>query len=212
MAGRSLIIRSGVALAAAAGLLAAGEVALRLLDRPFSPSAFLAWNAPSTAAEGFSSASTFDPTLFWRRSSEVAPAREPKEYLLIVLGDEAALRPPGVGRAWPGLLGYLVGLNETSHPLRLLNAAEPGYSSLQGLRRFEQLAALRPDAACFAFGRNDARPARIPDTAYARRLAALGPFSRSWLALRAAHAAWEWRAPDAVGPRVDASEYRSNAA
>lgn len=214
MAASSLIIRTGVALGTLAGLLAVGEVGLRLLERPFAPAAFQGLDASPAAGDSLARAPLrFDPALFWRRLGEAAPApHDPNEYLLLVLGDGGALSPAGGPRAWPELLGYLVGLNETSRAVRLVNAAEPGYSSFQGARRFEQLAGLRPDVVCFSFGRNDARQTRIPDLEYARLLGSLGPLSGSWLALHAAHSAWGWRAREAASPRVGVGEYRAHAA
>lgn len=213
MAGRSLIIRAGFAVGSLAGLLAAGEVGLRLLQRPFAPGAFQARNAAQASrADGLAGAPlSFDPALFWRRAGAPPIRRGPSEFLLLVLGDERALGPTDTRGSWPEQLAYLAGLTESSRAVRVLSAAEPGYSSLQGVRRFAQLGDLRPDAVCFAFGANDAQRALTPDAAYARRLESLGPLSTSWLALHAAHAAWAWSAPKAMAPRVPVSEFRSHA-
>jgi hypothetical protein len=211
MAGRSLIIRAGFAAGSLAVLLAAAEVGLRLLPRPFSPALFQARNAAhGSGAGGLAGAGvSFDPDVFWRRAGAPPARRDPDEFLLLVLGDERALVRNGGGGSWPGLLADLARLNESAREVRVLNAAEPGYSSFQGVRRFAQLAGARPDVVCFAFGPNDARGARTPDAAYARRLEGLGALSSSWLALHAAHAGWAWTARETASPRVPLSEFRA---
>jgi hypothetical protein len=153
----------------------------------------------------------FDPVSFWRVTQAAPVRRDPGEFLVLVLGDGEALGLGEARAAWPDTLAYLIGLNETARPVRVVNASEPGYSSLQGRRRFEWLSGLRPDVACFAFGRNDVHSVRLSDLQYARRLDGLGPFARSWLALHAAHAAWGWLAPEPRAPRVSVDEFRSNA-
>jgi hypothetical protein len=153
----------------------------------------------------------FDPASFWRHTKAAPVRRDPDELLVLVLGDGETLGLGETRAAWPDTLAHLVGLNETARPVRVVNASEPGYSSLQGRRRLEWLSGLRPDIACFAFGRNDAHSVRLPDLQYARRLDGLGRFARSWLALHAAHLAWGWLAPEARVPRVSVDEFRSNA-
>jgi hypothetical protein len=213
MAGRSLILRTGLAVGSLAGLLGVAEVALRLLQRPFPPGWFQTRNAaPASSDDGLAVAGlAFDPRSFWHRVGAPPLRREGTEFLLLVLGDERALDRTGAGGSWPEIVAYLVGLNESARELRVLNAAEPGYSSFQGVRRFAQLAGLLPDAVCFAFGRNDARGARTPDVVYAERLEGLGALSASWLALHAAHVGWAWAPRGVVSPRVSPSEFRAHA-
>lgn len=212
MPSRSFLAKAGIPAVFITGVLVTAEVALRLLNKPFAPQAF--WRRIDPGGEAFGLTRVplrFDRESFWRRAA--APAqREPGEFLLLVLGDGEALGLRDGRTAWPDTLAHLLSLNETSRPLRVLNASEPGYSSLQGRRRFERLTGLRPELACFAFGPNDARRVRLSDAAYARRLEGLGPLGNSWLALQTAHFAWGWFASGPLTPRAEPEEFRLSTA
>ena len=212
MPSRSFLAKAVVLAVFTAGVALMGEVGLRLLNQPFGPPTFWRRNDPAWEVDGLARVPVrFDPASFWRHTKAAPVRRDPDELLVLVLGDGEALGLAETRAAWPDTLAHLVGLNETARPVRVVNASEPGYSSLQGRRRLEWLSGLRPDIACFAFGRNDAHSVRLPDLQYARRLDGLGRFARSWLALHAAHLAWGWLAPEARVPRVSVDEFRSNA-
>ncbi len=52
----------------------------------------------------------------------------------------------------------------TKHRVRVIPAAVPGWSALQGVRMLDRLEKLEPDLVIFWFGMNDAQPARVlPD-------------------------------------------------
>jgi lysophospholipase L1-like esterase len=75
-----------------------------------------------------------------------------------VIGDDETLpiRLEEALRGAPELRGRKV---------RVINGAVPGYSSVQGVRLFEKLAALEPDVVVFWFGINDAGRMRgLPDS------------------------------------------------
>lgn len=115
-----------------------------------------------------------DPVRFWK-----LPAGSAKHHVnaLGLLGDEVQLVKPHDGyriqclgdsitfgfgvayqQAYPYALEQL--LNRTRTPLvfEVWNAGVPGYSSLQGLRYFQQeLAQCHPDVVTVCFGRNDRR-------------------------------------------------------
>jgi hypothetical protein len=197
-----------VSLAAVAGT---GELGLRVLARPFDPVAFQKRNDPEGwDADGLGRVPlAFDRELFWRRTDAAeTPPPLPDERLVLVLADGSACDPRR-GTPWPERLQRLLDLNEAVRPLRVENACEPGYSSLQGRRAFDRYAG-RPELVLVGLGANDARPVRLSDAEYAVRLEGLGPLARSWLALRAAHLWWAWAAPPPASPRVAPQDTRAN--
>lgn len=84
-----------------------------------------------------------------RESSEI----EPEESVILCVGDSCTY---GFGlpqaASWPAVLNSL-------EPVRVVNAGVPGFSSWQGIKRFdEKLRRLRISALVVQFGNNDAVP------------------------------------------------------
>lgn len=202
--------RVGVLLVSLVAVAGTGEVGLRLLAWPPDPVDFQRRNDPvGWDSDGLSRVPVaFDSHLFWRRADSRESASETGERPLLVLADGSAC-DPRQGRPWPERLERLLDLNEAPRPIRILNAAEPGYSSFQGRRRLDRFAG-HPDLVLVGLGANDAHRVRIPDFEYAQRLERLGSLSRSWLALHAAHRLWASTAPQPSLPRVAAEETRAN--
>lgn len=114
---------------------------------------------------------------------------------IAVLGDSVSF---GAETAWPEILQ-----DRLRRTVEVLNFSVPGYSSVQGLRQFEdEVAGLRPDVVVIAFGWNDHWLARggLPD--HQRRLPPRWLASTSaWLSrLRIAQAAAAVRAKLAGEP------------
>lgn len=203
--------RVGVLFVSLVAMAGTGEVGLRLLGRSPDPVDFQRRNDPTGwDSDGLGRVPvSFDPQLFWRRASDGRTSPEAEhELVLLVLADGSAFDPRH-GRPWPERLERLLDFNEAARPIRILDAAEPGYSSLQGRRRLERFTG-RPELVVVGLGANDAHRVRISDVEYARRLERLGSLARSWLALHAAHRLWAFTAPQPTLPRIGAEETRAN--
>jgi lysophospholipase L1-like esterase len=228
---------AALALASVAFTLALVEIGLRLAGYRFSPIVFVRaegvddhrpfhMGAVDPRVSEADPLTIADPDLLWRpnpgvsaelssegyRGDPVPPRRAPEELLLVALGDSNTLGPLNTADHWPGMLQDALRANESRWRFQVLNAGVYGYTSFQGLRRFRQVAAHRPDIAYFSFGGNDAQPVRTPDALYAARVGAV----RRWHALRLAPPLFHltWRGIDALGgeapltPRVPLADYR----
>jgi lysophospholipase L1-like esterase len=123
----------------------------------------------------------YDPDLIWRprpgppvfnaqgyRGEELAAEKRPGDYRILALGDSNTLGWVGAGDAnWPA---YLQGsLRARDRGVTVINAGAYGYSSFQGLRRFREALALRPDLVLVSFGANDAMMVTASDAEFAAR-------------------------------------------
>ncbi|MEW6364840.1 MAG: SGNH/GDSL hydrolase family protein [Acidobacteriota bacterium] len=219
--------------------LVLAEGILRLLDYRFSPIVFVwpdnenDWRPHHMQGDGRPGSgdgplTLFDPVLLWKlnpggsrfvndqgcRGPVVRPDRNGNEYLIIAIGDSNTIGPLDRAESWPGSLQDMAALNHSARPILVVNAGVFGYSSFQGLRRFQQVLPWRPDLVFFSFGANDAHPVRVSDEEYARRIERLGRWSRLRLALPAAHLAWSIldriRPESGIIHRVSIEDYRRN--
>jgi lysophospholipase L1-like esterase len=234
-----ILEKLGLALLATLAALAVGEAALRVGGYQFSPIVFLVpendndWRAFHIgAADPRLSArdplTIFDDELLWtvnpRVSSEInaqgfrgEPIPEDKPanaYVIVAVGDSNTLGPLNARDHWPGFLQDLVALNRSRRSIQIVNAGVYGYTSFQGLRRFEQVARYPVDLVYFSFGANDAQPVRTSDAEYAARIDRW----RRWQWLRSAPfvAQLTMNAMDEIRPsaprthRVPPADYRRN--
>lgn len=118
----------------------------------------------------------YDPNLIWRpkknfrifnaqgfRGPEVGITKNRDEYRIFTIGDSNTLGPQG-SPGWPEYLGQLF---QKKHPhVSVINAAAWGYTSWQGLKRFEEVLKYKPDMVLISFGSNDAHRVTIPDKEY----------------------------------------------
>jgi len=121
----------------------------------------------------------YDHQLIWRprsnygpfnsqgfRGALLNPLKQPNEFRILVVGDSNSAGPvysPG----WPGYLQELFHSNNSS--ITVTNASCWGYSSYQGLKRFEEILKYRPDMVLISFGANDAHRVKISDKDYIKR-------------------------------------------
>ncbi|HEX6738355.1 MAG TPA: SGNH/GDSL hydrolase family protein [Vicinamibacteria bacterium] len=218
--------RAGLALGSVVLTFAVIEVGLRLGDYRFSPIMLVPRETPGDFRAFHLDTdpyAVFDADLFWRPNPEVwadmdehgyrgrAQAR-PGEALVVAIGDSNTIGAPGHGEHWTADLQDLLDHNATGRPVRVLNAGCFGWASLQGLRRFEQVLALRPTVVFFSFGANDAHRVTSPDADYAARAAWLRRWSGLRLAAPVAHRIWSLldarEQARRYRPRVSLDEHR----
>ena len=168
-------------------VVAASEVVLRLAGYRFSPLSALPEPAAEDVRAVYASGEAFtrfDATLMWTLDparaagvnsqgfcgDAVPVSRDPQVKLLFFLGDSSGCGPMQSPH-WTAQLQALLDLNAGDGPRhQIVDAGVWGYSSFQGMRRFEQLLDYRPDIAFFAFGAGDAQAVRLGDAEYADRL------------------------------------------
>jgi len=170
----------------------------------------------------------YDSNLLWRprpgtplfnsqgyRGRELASRKSPAEIRIFAVGDSNTLGWYGERDAnWPM---YLEELLRPQYPLlSVQNAGVSGYSSFQGLRRFEEALPYQPDVVIFSFGANDAMQVTMSDAEYARAGPPWLAVERLLLHLRVGHLfraavdrRWSTTKPRLV-PRVSLDEYRAN--
>jgi lysophospholipase L1-like esterase len=170
----------------------------------------------------------YDPNLLWRprpgtslfnsqgyRGRELASRKSPDEIRIFAVGDSNTLGWYGERDAnWPM---YLEEQLRPQYPaLSVQNAGVSGYSSFQGLRRFEEALPYQPDVVIFSFGANDAMRVTMSDAEYARAGPPWLALERALLHLRFGHLfralvdrLWSTSKPGLV-PRVSVDEYRAN--
>ncbi len=109
-----------------------------------------------------------DPVLFWRsirrypynaqgfKGKELPPVKGPHEFRIFCYGDSNTDGPDRGG--WPEQLQAVLDLRSLPgvREFAVVNAGVAGYSSYQGLRRFQQeVATYSPDLVLVSFGWND---------------------------------------------------------
>jgi len=170
----------------------------------------------------------YDTNLLWRprpgtplfnrqgyRGRELTSRKSPAEIRIFAIGDSNTLGWYGERDAnWPM---YLEQLLRPQYPaLSVQNAGVSGYSSFQGLRRFEEALPFQPDLVLFSFGANDPMQVTMSDVEYARAGPPWLALERALLRLRLGHlfravVDRRWSASGArLVPRVSLDEYRAN--
>lgn len=169
----------------------------------------------------------YDPVLLWRprggltfnaqgfRGPDVPSTKRAGELRILALGDSNTL---GWGKrrdvSWPHFLGQT--LAQVDARFTVINAGAWGYTSFQGVRRFDEALAFEPDLVLVSFGGNDAQRVVVPDATFAgsgiRRLRLDRFLHRTRVGqlviamadrLGSSHR-------DQLVPRVDLDEYRAN--
>src|SRR5262245_49800303 len=122
----------------------------------------------------------YDPYLIWRprsdapgfnsqgyRGREISLEKRPGDYRIFAVGDSNTLGWIGHGDPnWPAYLEQY--LNEKGGGrFTVINAGAYGYSSFQGLRRFQEALPFHPDMVLISFGCNDAMRVTISDAEFA---------------------------------------------
>jgi len=119
---------------------------------------------------------TYDPNLIWRpkenceifnaqgcKGPELEIVKGVNEYIILTIGDSNTMGPSHT----PGWPGYLRRMFRKEYPnIRIINAGLMGYTSWQGLKRFEELLKYEPDMVLISFGSNDALRVTISDKEY----------------------------------------------
>lgn len=154
------------------------------------------------------------------RGPEFAPGKEPGEFRVLCLGESVSF---GVGLrdgdTWPVRMeeALRAAPELKGRPVRVINGAVPGWSSVQGRRLFERLRYLDPDVVVFWFGFADSHQMRgLPDSA--QRFPAEGlpltlrPAWRLRLFQLVEKFVTKARAVVAEGTRVSEEEFRANVA
>lgn len=234
-----ILAKFGLALVASLAAVAVGEAALRFWGYQFSPIVFLVpendndWRAFHMGASDprlstRDPLTIFDDELLWTinprvsseinaqgyRGEQIPQDKPPNAYVIVAVGDSNTLGPLNTTDHWPGFLQDLIAINRSQRSIQIVNAGVYGYTSFQGLRRFEQVARYPVDLVYFSFGANDAQPVRTSDAEYAARIDGW----RRWQWLRSVPlvAQMAMNAVDAMRPsaprthRVPPGEYRRN--
>ena len=173
----------------------------------------------------------YDPVLIWRpRSSQFSPfnpdgfrgapiehAKRTGTRRVFALGDSNTFGwAVDDGANWPSQLQGLFTADGLA--VEVINAGVWGYTSFQGLRRFHELIAFRPDVVLVSFGANDAHPVRVPDAQYVARHDRIDQLTRATRRSRLAQLlvdVWDKAvvatgASTALVPRVSVDEYAAN--
>lgn len=173
----------------------------------------------------------YDPDLIWRpvtgqfspfnpqgfRGAPIAADRPAGTLRIVAIGDSNTFGwDVDDGANWPSQLQAL--LASTRPDAEVINAGVWGYSSFQGLRRFREMVAFRPDVALVSFGGNDAHQVLVPDAEYVRRHDRIDRVSRATRRSRLAQlvvAAWDRAgaltgASGTIGPRVPLEDYSAH--
>ena len=101
------------------------------------------------------------------RGPELPGAKPEGERWIFTLGDSNTLGwAEEDGANWPGMLAEL--LRARDDRIQVINAGVWGYSSLQGLRRLEEILPYEPDVVLVSFGSNDAHQVTRSDAEFVR--------------------------------------------
>ncbi|HUT10642.1 MAG TPA: SGNH/GDSL hydrolase family protein [Thermoguttaceae bacterium] len=120
----------------------------------------------------------YDPKLIWRprknhavfnsqgfRGKELPDEKGPGEFRIFTVGDSNTLGWAEGGASWPMYLEELVTTRYADSCV--INAGVWGYSSFQGLQRFEETLPYDPDMVLISFGANDAHRVIRSDAEFA---------------------------------------------
>lgn len=209
------------------------EALARFASPPLSPPEYLEAEpdderfhccvGPHPYLPGHPPATRFDPRLIWTLDprvpgqalplpsrSEIISERTPRERVVVALGDGFTAGPLAPRLAWPAFLQELVDINRPPSGLRVVNAAVPGYSSLQGLLSYRQMEDLRADVVVLAFGADDARTVRRDDSRWLERIRQAEAGDRSRALATLLRWAWALRPASPATHRVPLDEYAAH--
>ncbi len=118
----------------------------------------------------------YDPNLIWRpkknykmfnaqgfKGKELGLIKGEKEYRLFAIGDSNTLGSAECP-SWVEYLGKI--FKEENPNVTVINAGVWGYSSFQGVNRFEEVSKYKPDMVLISFGKNDGNRVTISDRQY----------------------------------------------
>jgi len=181
----------------------------------FEPDPVLLWK-PRSSTDGFVPFNSYG-----YRGREVASVKDGKGLRILAVGDSNTMGPAEY--SWPDFLQARFDASCPDMAATVLNAGVYGYTSFQGVRRFQEGLKHSPDVVLIAFGWNDAvETTNAPDNTYGEqslRFAAIKRYmtrnlriyqllrSTSDRFLRASAA--ESQAGDLI-PRVSPADYRQN--
>ncbi len=132
----------------------------------------------------------YDPNLIWRpkknykmfnaqgfKGKELGLIKGEKEYRLFAIGDSNTLGSAECP-SWVEYLGKI--FKEENPNVTVINAGVWGYSSFQGVNRFEEVSKYKPDMVLISFGKNDGNRVTISDRQYVanKRILYLPYFSK----------------------------------
>jgi lysophospholipase L1-like esterase len=170
----------------------------------------------------------YDPHLIWRprrgvppfntqsyRGDEITATKNPGVYRIFALGDSNTLG--GLAEKdprWPKYLQEL--LAKQGSRFEVVNAGVYGYSSFQGLRRFQEALSFQSDMALISFGWNDQLQVTVSDAEFAGWKIRTLHLDRILLRLKVGQlvlALSDWIfswGKEGLVPRVTLAEYESN--
>jgi len=227
-----LLANAGLLFAALGLSLLLGEGALRLIDYQYTPLRIETIKAWSEWRYFFASSENnnfqYDPELIWRprkgsewfndqgyRGKLITETKQPGAIRIFAIGDSNTLGVSGKsGPQWPAYLEQL--LNENGRNATVINAGVYGYTSFQGLRRFEESLRYEPDIVLISFGCNDAVHVTMSDAEFARRKVRNNNWDQVLMQTRIGQAILNafdsvpGRSPERLVPRVTLQEYEAN--
>ena len=170
----------------------------------------------------------YDPYLIWRprkgvppfnsqgyKGNELTATKTSGSFRIFAIGDSNTLG--GLGEndpAWPKYLHET--LRKQSNRFEVINAGVWGYSSLQGLRRFQEALTFQPDMVLISFGWNDQLHVTISDADFAAGKIRTLKLDRALLRFKVGQlvlALSDWisyRGKQELVPRVSLVEYETN--
>jgi lysophospholipase L1-like esterase len=227
-----LLANAGLLFAALGISLLLGEGVLRLIDYQYTPLRIETIKTWSEWRYFFASSENnnfeYDPELIWRprkgsewfndqgyRGKLITETKQPGAVRIFAIGDSNTLGVSGKnGPQWPAYLEQL--LNENGRSATVINAGVYGYTSFQGLRRFEESLRYEPDIVLISFGCNDAVHVTMSDAEFARRKVRNNNWDQVLMQTRIGQAilnafdSLPGRTPERLVPRVTLQEYEAN--
>lgn len=229
---RPFLIHTGMVLLSVLAALGLGEIILRAAHYSYTPLRIAVQNKTDWRQYHTFEDSSFisDSYLIWRpkpnaaifnsqgyRGQEMTPGKHPGTMRIYAIGDSNTLGwGERNGPNWPQYVGQL--LDPSAQRFIVINAGVWGYTSFQGLRRFEQTLSFEPDVVLISFGSNDAQQVTISDADFVklggRKYSfyigqALNKFRIGQLALEASDQLFLKRKEQLI-PRVSLADYKSN--
>ena len=128
-------------------------------DEAFEPDPFLLWRPKASGdhSSGFNSKGY--------RGREFSEEKTDGEFRVLTLGDSNTLGPRRY--SWAGFLQQVLDEAFAGVKATVINGGVHGYTSLQGLRRFQEALQYEPNVVVAAFGWNDAvETTNRPDQSY----------------------------------------------
>ena len=223
--------KTGIALAATAASLLVVETGLRLGGYEYTPlrvETVKKWSEWRYYHAFEDKHFVYDPVLIWRprkggeffneqgyRGKVISPMKDFGTTRIFAIGDSNTLGWPGNDAPnWPLYLEQV--LNQNGHPSVVVNAGVYGYTSFQGVRRFNEALAFHPDLVLISFGCNDAMRVTISDADFANRRVRQKNWdlvlmrARVGQLLLAIADSLPWGEKEHLVPRVSLEEYKAN--